>query len=269
MAASGHRCPQSPHLARDAGTQTSAEMHGCPLGPQCPQLGTMPAKVTGGRRRLRPADAGNIGAASRSACRASSSTARTSWAISGAWLARLPATLSVAIRCSSSHARSSLRRLIGRGIGRDRKAGPPVLPARPDRQHGAGRPRVAEDHRAIGQAHVALGAFRVGGRVGLLEPVFGGKVGPRPRLGEKALGDKAAGRDAQALGDGQAGLVRAGLAARDDLRDHGRAVAPLTHRHALHLVAADARRRSGSVPRPAGRGDPRATRWASGHFLRG
>ena len=80
-----------------------------------------------------------------------------------------------------------LRRLIGRGIGRDRKAWPPVSSTQPDRQHGAGRLRIAEGHRAIGQANVALGALRVGGRVGFHEAVFGSKVRPRPGLGEDAL----------------------------------------------------------------------------------
>ena len=48
-----------------------------------------------------------------------------------------------------------------------------------------------------------------------------GRRGSWPGLGKKALGDEAARRDAQALGDGEASLVGAGLAGGDDLRDHG------------------------------------------------
>ena len=82
---------------------------------------------------------------------------------------------------------------------------------------GAPRPRL---RRRLG-AHIALGTLRVSGRVGFLEAVFEGDIGSWPGLGKKALGDEAARRDAQALGDGEASLVGAGLAGGDDLRDHG------------------------------------------------
>ncbi len=91
-----------------------------------------------------------------------------------------------------------------------------------DRRLGGRGRRFAEPKGRVGVLDVLLGPSGSAVRRHLRGTVGFGELGMGPVFGQKSFGHPTAGRDAERLGGPPPGLVRAGLAAADDLFEHDR-----------------------------------------------